>query len=470
MVQIPTSSEADVILIGAGLSGAAFLAHLLRDHPGLHGDVVVIEPAERLGAGLAYGTADPAHRTNVTAGRMSLFPDQPDHFIDWLDGKSEAAQDPDAVTSDGRRHVRRTLFGTYVDDAVRTQIAASAVAVRHRRERAFSAAPSPGGGWQVTLETGDTVSAPLLVLGVSHTAPDLPAFLHGLQADPRVVRDPWNKAALEAIGPDDAVLVVGTGLTGCDVITSLRARGHRDSILALSRRGLLPRPRTRLPVSASGDFATDPEATALGLLRRVRQQVAQVAALGEPWEGVVDAIRSQARTIWKALPVVERRRLLRHLRPFWDVHRFQCAPQIEAVLADGQRSGWLTVTAATPLDAEADTDAITVRFRRRGRSDIEQVRIAAVVNCTGPGHRSVVSAHPLLRSLADAGALRADPCRLGIDVDETSRVIAVDGEAWPSLFVVGPLARGTHGELMGLPQVTTQPREVAALVATLMPA
>ena len=92
----------------------------------------------------------------------------------------------------------------------------------------------------------------------------------------------------------------------------------------------------------------------------------------------------------------------------------------------------------------------------------------AVVNCTGPGHRSVVAAHPLLHSLAEAGHLRADPCRLGIDVDDRSRVLDASGAASPDLFVAGPLARGTHGELMGLPQVTTQPREVAAAVARLV--
>ena len=63
--------------------------------------------------------------------------------------------------------------------------------------------------------------------------------------------------------------------------------------------------------------------------------------------------------------------------------------------------------------------------------------------------------------------LQADPARLGILVDDESRVIKATGEAWPNLFVAGPLARGTHGELMGLPQVNLQPRAVAASVASL---
>jgi uncharacterized NAD(P)/FAD-binding protein YdhS len=90
-----------------------------------------------------------------------------------------------------------------------------------------------------------------------------------------------------------------------------------------------------------------------------------------------------------------------------------------------------------------------------------------IVNCTGPGHRSVVATQPVLRGLAEMGGLQADPARLGILVDGDSRVVKADGSAWPNLFVAGPLARGTHGELMGLPQVNTQPREIAGMLAAL---
>jgi uncharacterized NAD(P)/FAD-binding protein YdhS len=69
--------------------------------------------------------------------------------------------------------------------------------------------------------------------------------------------------------------------------------------------------------------------------------------------------------------------------------------------------------------------------------------------------------------LVQAGALQADPARLGILVDGVGRVIRADGQAWETLFVAGPLARGTYGELMGLPQVNMQPAQVAGELAAL---
>ncbi len=153
------------------------------------------------------------------------------------------------------------------------------------------------------------------------------------------------------------------------------------------------------------------------------------------------------------------------------MHRFQSAPQIERVVSGALASGRLELLAATPLSARPDGERIRLQLHPRGApAEVLLSRdVDAIVNCTGPGHRSVVGRHPVLQALHAAEALEADRTRLGIAVDAQSRVLRPDGRPWPNLFVVGPLARGTHGELMGLPQVSAQPREVAALVATLLP-
>jgi uncharacterized NAD(P)/FAD-binding protein YdhS len=453
-----------IAILGGGFAGAACALHLLRDHPGLAAELVVIEPRERLGAGLAYSAPAREHRINVAAARMSVFPEDPEHFHRWVTAQGEVARDPHAAMADGRLYPSRAVFGRYVSEMLQAAVdAAPGVVFRHERAAAAGVVPA-GSGFAVTLAGGGTVQVDALVLAASHSAPDLPRPLVGC---PKVIPNPWDVGALAAIPAEARVVIVGTGLTACDVIASLLARGHRGRILALSRHGLLPRPRTMLPVSAEGDFTDAAETSALGLLTRVRRAVAAARAAGRPWENIIDALRQQARVVWGSLSWAERNRLLRHLRSFWDVHRFQSAPQIDAAVAASQAAGQLTVKAASLVSARAAGEGLEVTVRPRGASEMEVWHCDWVVNCTGPGHRSVVATHPVFFGLAEMGGLQADPVRLGILVDGESRVVKADGSVWPNLFVAGPLARGTHGELMGLPQVNTQPREIAGLLAVL---
>lgn len=447
-----------IAVIGGGLAGAAFALHLLRDHPALEADLTVIEPREKLGAGLAYSALAPEHRTNVAATRMSLFPDEPDHFDTWLRDQGEPLRDASCIVPDIGLFPSRAVYGRYADATLAGAVAAHrGIAFTHIRARADAV----GADLAIALDDGTSLAADIAVLAIGHTTPDLPAVLRGV---PGVIADPWDLPALRAIPSEARVLVVGTGLTACDVIASLHRAGHRGPVTALSRHGLLPRSRTRLPVNAEGDFSTNPEHTALGLLVRVRAAIATATGAGRPWENVIDALRQQTTYAWGTLDWNQRRRLLRHLRTYWDVHRFQCAPQIDATITAMRQAGRLDIVAASLLHAEAGS----VRIRRRGQTTTQTLPFDTVVNCTGPGHRSVTAQHPVLRSLAEAGLLLPDPVRLGILVDTESRVIKADGTPWPTLFVAGPLARGTHGELMGMPQINLQPRALAGNVASMV--
>lgn len=456
-----------IVILGGGFAGAACALHLLRDHPDLRADLTIIEPRPVLGAGLAYSTPAREHRTNVAAARMSVIPEDALHFHNWLTARGEPARDPLSEMPDGRLYPSRALFGRYVADMLDQAVSrAPHISFRHVRDEATGIAPA-GPGFDITLAGGGAETADVLVLAVSHTKPDIPGPLRDC---PGLIADPWDVAALARVPKAARVLIVGTGLTACDVVSSLLDHGHLGRITAISRHGLLPRPRTHLPVQAEGDFTSMPEATALGLLRRIRRAVAEAASAGRPWENVIDALRQQAAIAWGALSWAERRRLLRHARPFWDVHRFQSAPQVDTALRVARECRLLTVQAASLVETRVNRSGIAVTLRPRGAPPGTRacLEVDVVINCTGPGHRSITVSHPALHVLAESGALQADPAALGILVDGQSRVVRADGTAWPNLFVAGPLARGTFGELMGLPQVNLQPREVASALAALL--
>ena len=460
-----------IAVIGGGFAGAAFALHLIRANGERPVAIDIYEPRPLLGAGLAYSSEDPAHRINVAAARMAVFSEDPTHFDRWFRETGEAAADPEAMLEDGRAYPRRAAFGRYMDQLLRT--AASAfpqVRFRHLRAKVTDV-EKHGDAYRLATEAGDQSVADLVVLSPGHPQPpELRWATTEAASAPRFIANPWRPAALAKIRPNDEVLIIGTGLTMADVVASLHAQGHTGPITAVSRRGLTPRPRTTLPVEATGIFNQPPTESAAALLHRVRSAVRAAAKEGRPWECVIDALRQQGTSVWQGLSPSSRRRLLRHLRVWWDVHRYQIAPQIDRVLVGSQRSGRLKIVKADVHAIHRFQDSFHVALRLRGKVRHPEVErfFDAVVNCTGPDHVTVVQSNPVLRVMAESGLLRGDPNGLGIEVDSLARAIARDGTPSRNLFVAGPLARGYFGELMGLPQVSQQPERLAAYVAELL--
>jgi uncharacterized NAD(P)/FAD-binding protein YdhS len=457
-------SEAyDVVVIGGGFSGASFLLHLVR-HLGGRGSIAIIEPREDLGRGVAYSTSDPAHRINTFASRMTVFPDDRLHFDRWVRESGAVEGDPAAMLPDGRMVPQRAVFGTYVGQQLRHAIEVSGVRVDHIRSQA-SAMMAVHDGWHVLTEGGRVLSASSAVIAASHQPPEIPQSLEPAAADPRFISDPWRETALAAVHPQDDVIIVGTGLTMADIVASLDGRGHRGRIHAISRRGLLSRGQSESERIQFGDFAESPSRTARQLVRRIRTTLREADRAGLGWHPVFHAVGRDATPIWAALDNAERVRLLRHLRPYWDVHRFRIAPQVEGAVRRGLQSGRLSVTAASILGAEmGERIKLDLRLRRSGKFAIAGGD--KIILATGVGQNRVFETSALLQGLKESGRARPDSLRLGIDVNARSQALRANGEPNENLYVAGPLARAFFGELMGANQILNHAHDLARSIAS----
>lgn len=455
-----------IAIVGGGFTGAVVAASLARNAASDGAAIVVFEPRDCLGAGLAYDTGNPAHRTNVPAARMSLVPDDPDNFLNWLEANGEPCGDPEARAADGHLYVRRAVFGRYVGAFVAPFVRSGKV--MHRRER-ITRIERRGMRWKLTSDAGTDLLADIVVIATTHPSPCAPkSIAQALEGHPRFVTDTTVAGSLACLRPDDDVLVLGNGLTAADVIASLRLADHRGSIVALSRRGLRSRGHAGKAQEPFGDFVSNPARTALELLRRVRLAVRQAALAGLSWHAVFDALRSQGGQVWRALPVAERRLLVRRLRPFWDAHRFRVAPQIDDAIRQAAETGQLRILGASIEGVERYGQVIAVDIRHRHTRAHERLLFDACVVTTGPAHTGVLSSQEWLADLASKGWLRLDSVGLGLACDEASRAIGASGAAERSLIVAGPLARGTFGELMGLPQVNDHAIFVADEIAEML--
>lgn len=441
-----------VAIIGGGVSGGGVAYHLLKLAGGDAPDIVVFEPRPMLGRGLAYDTADPAHRINVPAAKMSLQPDDLEEFQRWIEANNAVRDDPEAIRENGQLFPRRRVFGDYVGSLLQPFLKSGAIT--HRRAT-VTAVRRERNTWVILDDKGGRTEADIVAIATSHPPPAAPGRLAAILAGhPRFVADTTKPGALEVVRPQDRVFVVGNGLTAADVIASLARNGHEGSVLAISRRGLRSRGHAAVPQEAFGDFVMDPISSATALLRKVRLTIRQAAEQGLSWHAVIDQVRSQGHDLWRGLSVAERRRIVRHLRPFWDVHRFRIAPQVEAVLDTAIETDRLEILAASVADAKIEGETILVTLQPRHISDKVQRMFDAVIVTTGPAHGGILETQPWLGELAREGYLALDPTGLGLACSERSEAQGADGRATPSLLISGPLARGTFGELMGLPQIT----------------
>lgn len=448
---------ARLAVLGGGLTGAALAIHAILASGGPLA-IDVVEPAAELGRGTAYGTADPVHRINVPSQRMSLFGDDPEHLTRWLFAHG-VLPDPASTDAGDQHYVARAAFGGYVADVLAETVAAAGprVAFRHHRARAV-AVVAAGDGWIVSLSQGPSLEADGVALCCGHAAPVLPCRVSDAALrSPGFVRNPWVSEAFSPVGPRDAVLLVGTGLTMADAVASLVRIGHRGPVTAISRRGLLARPQGRFLDGFDAFADAPPPATALGLLRLVRRRIRELEA-DVGWQPVVDALRLRLFPIWTGLPPEEQQRVVRRLLPFWEVHRFRAAPQPHDLLEAERREGRLAVERAGLVGLDAERGRLVATLRRPGGTT-ERRAFDAVVLCTGPGN--ALDTDPLVGDLVTAGLVHPDAVGLGLAVDAESRLRDRHGGLHETFWAFGPVTRGSFGEMTGEPDIVKHMERIA---------
>jgi len=450
-------------IVGAGFSGTLLALHLLRRTP-TRVRVVLIERQNRFAQGPAYATGNPSHLLNVPAGRMSAFHDRPEDFFEWL------ARQPDAPAGFGPgSFAPRRQFGAYIRQLLHEELRRPGAEGRLELVRGDVAAIETEPQGPLSLCIGDRrIEADLAVLAIGNFPPEPPTIAdHAFYDTPLYRPDPWATDALDRLDPEAPVLLIGTGLTMIDTVTSLEDAGHRGPIHALSRRGLTPlchaaaaKPPRR-PGASIPDRLTD-------CVRMLRAEARRAVRDGSTWQAALDELRPFGRDLWQNLSSDDKSRFLRHLRPWWDVHRHRLAPDVSCRIDAARARGQLRIHAGRIDSIAADGNVATVTYRPRGKAERHELQVARVVNCAGPACDFDRIPHPLVRRLLADGTVRPDAHRLGLDVTPSGALKDRRGAISRQLFAVGPVTRGAFWEMTAVPDIRRQCELLAAQLAMLV--
>jgi uncharacterized NAD(P)/FAD-binding protein YdhS len=433
-----------IAIVGGGASGVLAVLALHKAMPTR--EIVLFEPATP-GQGLAYGTTTPAHLLNVRAAGMSADAATPGDFEAWLNARPDLHAAERHATDSGL-FVSRRLYAAYLQDRLAGAMAAAKVRIV---QAAVTRIERINDCWHLTAA------------GATHSARDVVLALGNIGAagpnQGRRIGNAFAQNALAGIGADDTVLILGTSLTMVDIVLGLADQGHRGPLVAISRRGLLPRAHQptapRPPALQPGTF------TAAQALHRLRQDI---SAAGPAWRDAIDALRPTTQALWTSLSLDSRQRLLRHARPWWDVHRHRLPPPAADRIASLRASGRLRVAAAHVIDTKRHETGVDLTIRPRGKQTTLALRGDWLIDATGVPAQATAR-HPLLAMLIGAGHARPDALGLALDASAALGLIGANGHVTPGLWAIGPLLRGVFWECTAVPDIRGQAAALAREIA-----
>lgn len=436
-----------IVILGGGYSGTLVAVNLVR-LAAKPPRITIINDHRPAGRGVAYGTRRMEHLLNVAARNMSAFPDQPDHFVNWLRTRAEYDLVPDYELRE--RFIPRTIYGDYLKSLAHHYFGE----VNHVKGEAIDI-KSDG---TVKLADGSEIKANRIVLATGNEAPaDLPGS-ETLAAHPAWAGNPWLPWH-EKLPPDTGtIILLGTGLTTVDAIITLRALGWLGRIHAVSRHGWLPNAHFR-----GIDYPDFPPAEVdladLGLEKLValmEHHCARLREMGANPAIIVDKMRPHTQRIWQRFTLEEKKTFARHHAARWNILRHRIAPEIHAQIASAQLTGQLQVHTANIERVESAGERVRVLL-----SDQKHLEGDLVLNATGPQTHFVATKSVLLQKLLRRGLIAPDDMEMGIRIQPDHTVVDREGNPSSHLLALGPLLRGTYWETIAVPELRGQTRRVA---------
>lgn len=443
-----------ITIIGGGASGTLLALNLLKHRGDDRLEVNLVEKRPHIGRGVAFSTEQDVHLLNVPAAKMGAYPEDVEHFHQWLNANG--------LEYPPNGFVPRRMFGEYLREQLEqaNKTKSENVALNIFDDEAVDVEMHDG-KVSVHLVSGDHIFSEKAVLAFGNFLPPHPSVAdQSFVTSPKYFQDPWSPGVIESIDHDSNVLIIGTGLSMVDVTTQLYRSGHRGLINAISTRGLLPAVH-KLGFTYPSIYDEIKGTTRVtDILKSVRAHSQKAQADGSDWRAVIDSLRPVTQQIWLDLPLAEKRYFMQHLSRYWNVARHRMPPEAALTIDELRGTGQLQILKGRlkKIAWEAGI-GFDVRYSTIG---LEQyVHADAIINCIGSESRFDQLDTPLVQNLLLNGLIRCDDLRFGLDATPDGQLKTADGQPSDLLYTLGTALKGVLWESTAIPEIRVQARDLA---------
>lgn len=434
-----------IAIIGGGISGTFVVMECLRQATKPL-RILWFDRNDLFCRGLAYSTTEEAHLLNVRASNMSVFADEPVHFINWL--KSEG------YSYTGNDFVPRRIYGLYVSSTLEKVKQKNPLAEVVQLPQEVTSLVRETENFR--LKAVEEHSADAVVLAIGNFLPGHPrSQTRDFITSPWYFQNAFDKRVLDKqVLSKRKITIIGAGLTMIDMVMALKHRNYTGLICTISPHGYLPEAHQQ-PVAAAENFI-DPEIryNLSEVFALVKQQLKSARREGRNPYGVIDALRPHVQRLWLSFSIHDQRQFLRHLRHKWGVARHRAPEESISVIHDAIDSGGLKVLKGRIDRIEmCGEKGFRLFYRNETGSDLA-LDTDVIINCTGPEPDFNKVEVLLVKQLINSGLIEGHDLAYGLKAPANGRLSE-------GFFTIGPPLKGVLWESTAVPEIRLQAAALA---------
>ncbi len=451
-------------IIGGGFSGMMTATQLIRQAQQPFHLLVFEKNSSQLSRGIAYSPYSDKHILNVVASKMSAFPEEPNHFLDWVMAQ-EVFKTKDK-TLIANSFLSRKLYGDYLDsiwhtamqEAVSKNIQLSIV------ELAVVSMDCNQDEVWLTLENGEKMVVDKCVLASGNLLPRNPTIVNtNFYKSDFYFQNPWQKDTVENLNDAYPILIIGNGLTMVDTILGCLEQGYKGKFISISPNGfnmLMHRHNCMQYQMLHEELPEKPNLNELVSL--VNHHIKTVREFGVSAEPVIDSLRPHTQRLWQQMTEAERKKFFYRLRHLWGVARHRIPVHSFDKIQQLRIDGRLKVYSGKLIDLKELNGLVHLSFYDKKGKQFHEISVSRVINCTGPETNLSLAANHFLNRALLSGIVHQDPLKLGIRTDvSTFRILKKDGTFHRNLFTLGGFLKGELWESTAVNELRTQAKNLA---------
>lgn len=431
--------------------------------------ITVINSGYPFAKGVAYSSYSKSHLLNVTAGKMSAFPEKPEDFINWAHARNEYKDVDRELLS--HTYLPRILYGEYLEETWKKAIdnKPSNIELNIIEDKAVDI-DLTGDMVSITLQNNPVITANKVALATGNSEPRDPSIANNsFFSHPSYFRDSWKKESTDKLKSEKDILIIGNGLTMVDTVLGLMENGFTKTIYSVSPHGfgILPHRHNGTKYSGLEKELKEPYQLSK-LVNLTHKHIRAVRKLGLTAEPIIDSLRPYTQKIWQSLTIQEKQQFLNRLRHLWGVARHRLPIHIHDMLQNLRIHGRLVVIAGKIIDIKESPKGIDVTFYNRKSRKNESILVERVINCTGPDASIKKSSNTLLLNLSKKGIATCDEIEIGIQADTTDfKLIDVNGRKLNNIYTLGANLRGMLWESSAVPELRSQAEKLSSVLINL---